>query len=531
MKTVVISILGTTMDRRGKGNNRWEKWRPNVSMCQHEDLLIDRLELLLDNHSQSLGDQVTEDISHVSPETTVVQHRVDFGDPWDFESVYSYLLDFARSYPFKPDREKYLIHITTGTHVAQICLYLLTESGYLPGQLIQTSPAKREDKLTGTYQIIDLDLSKYDQIASRFKKEHQEGTTFLKGGIETKNLRFNKMIEQLEKVSILSNAPILITGPTGAGKSQLAERVYNLRKQRAKLEGNLVAVNCATLRGENAMSALFGHKKGSFTGATTDRPGLLKEADRGLLFLDEIGELGLDEQAMLLRAIEDKRFMPFGSDKEVSSKFQLIAGTNKDLLQQAALGLFREDLLARIDMWTYQLPSLKERIEDLEPNIEFELEAFSTQSGYLVSFNKDARKKYLSFCKSPEATWSANFRDLNASITRMATLADGGRITVNVVQEELERLKLKWTPQHNAPKSAAETIDRALGINHSANIDYYEQVKLACLIEACQQSNSMADAGRMLFNVSRVAKKSSNDSHRVKQLLSKYDLSFEDLNQ
>lgn len=529
MKTVVISILGTTMDRRGKGNKRWDKWRPTVSMCQHEDLLIDRLELLFDNHSQSLADQVTEDISRVSPETTVSYHRVNFSDPWDFESVYSHLLDFARSYPFKPEKEKYLIHITTGTHVAQICLYLLTESGYLPGQLIQTSPAKRDADLTGTYQIIDLDLSKYDQIASRFKKEHQEGTTYLKGGIETRNLRFNKMIEQLEKVSILSNAPILITGPTGAGKSQLAERVYYLRKQRAKLEGNLVSVNCATLRGENAMSALFGHKKGAFTGATSDRPGLLKEADRGLLFLDEVGELGLDEQAMLLRAIEEKRFMPFGSDKEVSSHFQLIAGTNKDLLQQSAHGLFREDLLARIDMWTYQLPSLKERIEDLEPNIEFELEAFSTKSGYLVSFNKDARKKYLTFCKSPEATWSANFRDLNASITRMGTLADGGRITVDVVQEELERLKLKWTPKLNTISTPTEIIDQNLGKNRSASMDYYEQVKLACLIEACQQSNSMADAGRKLFNVSRATKKSSNDSHRVKQLLAKYNLSFEDL--
>ncbi|MCV6627879.1 MAG: RNA repair transcriptional activator RtcR family protein, partial [Cellvibrionaceae bacterium] len=226
------------------------------------------------------------------------------------ETVYATLLDFTRAYDFKPSDEQYLTHITTGTHVAQICLYLLTEAGYLPGKLLQTSPPRHNKSLVGEYQVIDLDLSKYDQIASRFQTEHREGTAYLKGGIATSNAAFNRMIEQLEQVSIRSNEPILITGPTGAGKSQLAQRVYALRKQRGKLEGRLVTVNCATLRGENAMSALFGHNKGAFTGATSDRAGLLLEAHKGLLFLDEIGELGLDEQAMLLRAIEDKRFMP-----------------------------------------------------------------------------------------------------------------------------------------------------------------------------------------------------------------------------
>ncbi|WP_076719518.1 RNA repair transcriptional activator RtcR [Motiliproteus sp. MSK22-1] len=534
MKTVVISILGTTMDRRGKGNKRWEKWRPTVSMCQHDDLIVDRLELLFDNHAQTLANQVTEDIRHVSPETEVVYRSIKFSAPWDFESVYGALLDFALSYQFNPNEERYLIHITTGTHVAQICLYLLTEAGYLPGQLLQTSPANRDSQQPGQYQVIDLDLSKYDQIASRFRKEHQEGTTYLKGGIETNNMKFNRMIEQLEQVSIRSSEPILITGPTGAGKSKLAQRVFELRKQRAKLDGQLVTVNCSTLKGENALSTLFGHKKGAFTGAITDRPGLLREANKGLLFLDEIGELGLDEQAMLLRAIEDKRFTPFGSDTEVSSEFQLIAGTNRDLITQARKGLFREDLLARIDLWTYQLPSLKERLEDLEPNIDYELEAFSNKAGFLVNFNKASRDCYLAFGLSEDALWSANFRDLNASITRMGTLADGGRITLDVVNEEIKRLKLKWCAGDHWNESAKSntakiTIESILGQGSCEKIDHYEQLSLAGLIETCQASNSMAEAGRKLFNVSRVTKKSHNDSHRVKQLLEKYAIRFDDL--
>jgi len=97
-------------------------------------------------------------------------------------------------------------------------------------------------------------------------------------------------------------------------------------------------VNCATLRGDQALSTLFGHKKGAFTGAIQDRHGLLREADKGMLFLDEVGELGSDEQAMLLRAIEEKLFFPMGSDKEVSSDFQLICGTNRDLQRDAREG-------------------------------------------------------------------------------------------------------------------------------------------------------------------------------------------------
>src|SRR5262249_21144841 len=116
-------------------------------------------------------------------------------------------------------------------------------------------------------------------------------------------------------------------GPTGAGKSQLARRIYELKVARHQIAGAFVDVNCATLRGDAAMSTLFGHRKGAFTGAVQDRPGLLRAADGGLLFLDEIGELGLDEQAMLLRAVEEKRFLPVGADKEVASDFRLIAGT------------------------------------------------------------------------------------------------------------------------------------------------------------------------------------------------------------
>ena len=104
-------------------------------------------------------------------------------------------------------------------------------------------------------------------------------------------------------MAINAKEPILLTGPTGAGKSQLARRIYELKKSRHQISGPFVEVNCATLRGDSAMSALFGHVKGAFTGALKDRPGLLRAADGGMLFLDEIGELGADEQAMRIAGL------------------------------------------------------------------------------------------------------------------------------------------------------------------------------------------------------------------------------------
>ncbi len=368
---VVFGLYGPVLDR-GEGPKRWENWRPTVSLFQHEDFLVDRLELLVEPKFEKAVQQVVADVQSVSPETDVSTRHVSFSDPWNFEEVFGTLHDLALSYPFSPEEEDYLVHITTGSHVQQICLFLLTESRHFPAKLVQTAPPKRRpSRSPGGYSVIDLNLSRYDRMADRFEAETKAHLSFLKSGIETRNQSFNQKIERIEKVANKSKAPILLMGPTGAGKSQLAKRIYELKKSRYQLQGRFVEVNCATLRGDAAMSALFGHQKGAFTGATHKRDGHLMSAHEGLLFLDEIGELGLDEQASLLRAVEEKRFFPMGSDREVSSDFQLVAGTNKDLQTEVNEGRFREDLLARINLWTFYLPPLRERPEDIEPNLDY----------------------------------------------------------------------------------------------------------------------------------------------------------------
>ncbi|WP_432219153.1 RNA repair transcriptional activator RtcR [Pseudomonas kribbensis] len=523
-RTVAIGFIGATLDRVGKGANRWNHWRPSVGLCQQPDVLIHRLELIhgTDARDVSLAERISQDIRQVSPETEVCLHPMTLRNPWDFEEVYGALHDFTTEYTFDTEREDYLVHITTGTHVAQICWFLLTEARYLPARLIQTSPARRkseDEPATGTHALIDLDLSRYDRIATRFTNKRLEGLEFLKSGIATRNAAFNRSIEQIERVAVRSKAPMLLIGPTGAGKSFLARRIYELKRGRHQMQGRFVEVNCATLRGDGAMSALFGHVKGAFTGAQNARDGLLRAADGGMLFLDEIGELGADEQAMLLKAIEEKRFFPLGSDKEVDSDFLIIAGTHRDLRSRVAEGLFREDLYARINLWTFDLPGLAGRREDIEPNIDFELERHAREHGQLVRFNLEARRRYLAFASSREAAWLGNFRELSASITRMATLADSGRIDEVQVQEEIDRLRYAW-----GLKQPGGMTDDLPG--DAEGMDLFDRLQLKAVLAVCRESESLSDAGRRLFGVSRQAKAQPNDADRLRKYLGRFGIEW-----
>jgi len=521
--TTVISFLGSTLDASKFGPSRWMKWRPSVGLCMHEDLRVDRFVMIHGSLHSRLAEYVSDDIAAVSPETLVERHVIDFADAWDFEEVYGKLLDFARSQQFDPDTEDYLIHITTGTHVAQICLFLLTEAHYLPGRLLQTQPRRGAPDAAGTWSVIDLDLSRYDSIATRFASEAAASTSYLKSGIETQSTAFNAMIDEIEQVASRTSAPILLMGPTGAGKSQLARRIYELKKLKRQVSGAFVEVNCATLRGDNAMSALFGHRKGAFTGAAADRPGLLRTADGGMLFLDEIGELGLDEQAMILRAIEDKRFLPMGSDTETGSDFQLIAGTNRDLARCAAEGAFREDLYARLNLWTFTLPCLADRREDIAPNLEYELDRHAEREGERVTFNKEARARYLAFALSSEARWPGNFRDLAASVTRMATFSPKGRIDSTVVETEIARLRRLW----GAIAKPGDGLEKLLNAEELAAIDPFDRVQLANVIETCRASRSLSDAGRKLFAASRTKRASTNDADRLRKYLARFAVDWD----
>lgn len=513
MRNVVIGFLGTQLDM-GKRRD----WRPSVQLCAHPGFQVDRLELLYHQRHLRLAVEVTEAIRKISPETEVRLVELDLTDPWDFQEVYAKLYDFAAAYGFDEDRERYHIHLTTGTHVAQICWFLLTESRHLPARLIQTGPPGTGDGPAGKLDVIDLDLARYNALQRRFDASGRDHAALLLGGVETSLPALQRMVARLELVAATTDAPIFLLGEPGTGKSTLAARLHELKLVRRRVKGRLVQVNCATL-GDGAMVALFGQRR---VGIGNDRPGFLREAEGGVLFLDQIDALPMAAQAAVLQALETGRYCPVGSEAEVSVRLHLIASVSEDPGALVRSGRMRPDLSARLSQWQFPLPPLRDRRGDIRAHL-LHLMADSERSlGRQTGFNTDALERYLRFATDAATPWPGNLRDLNASVSRMATLAERGRVTLAMVVEEITLLTAQWSDAQADPDSAllAEVL------RDPTALDLFDRVQLAAVIRICRQSPSLSAAGRTLFAASRTEKSSANDADRLRKYLGRFGLDW-----
>ena len=372
-----------------------------------------------------------------------------------------------------------------------------------------------------------IDLSVYRDIAYECQQQTSFGDNVLLGGVQSKNPEMLTIIREMENAVANSRGPLLLYGPTGSGKTRIAQRMAKLLKEKGYAQGPFVEVNCATLNTELAASQLFGHIKGAFTGAITNYKGLLASANSGILFLDEISLLNMQCQGMLLRAIEDGSWFPVGSDAPVYGSFFLICASNVDLITESKQGRFREDLLARISMWEYSLPSLNERSDDLEAYLDYELKNISTNICTLVLMHKEAKKIYLDFALNPQSVWRYNLRDLHASVQRMAAHSTDGRITIEIVNREVQYLKSNWRRWQNTNAESFELSQRLVDKELYSGLDYFELLQLEAVLRECKKHKTLAEAGRALFNKSRQAKSIQNDSHRLRLYLKKYHITWQ----
>jgi two-component system nitrogen regulation response regulator NtrX len=212
-------------------------------------------------------------------------------------------------------------------------------------------------------------------------------------------------------------ARVLVTGETGSGKELVARALHDASPRRAR---PFVELNCAAIPGELIESELFGHMKGSFTGAIADRAGKFEQADGGTLFLDEVGDMSLAAQAKLLRVLQEGVVTRIGGAKSVQVDVRVLAATNKDLRLEIEEGRFREDLLYRLNVVEIRVPALRERLEDVPKLVEYFAEAIAASAGVpLRRFGDDALERLM------RRPWPGNVRELRNAVERLLILASG----------------------------------------------------------------------------------------------------------
>jgi DNA-binding NtrC family response regulator len=273
------------------------------------------------------------------------------------------------------------------------------------------------EKLTEHQRLLEENIALQHKLEERYRFEN----------IIAKSPRMQQVIEVI-KVVAKSHATVLITGETGTGKELVAQAIHSQSHRRGK---PFIAISCAALPESLLESELFGHEKGSFTGAYAQKKGKFEVANRGTLFLDEIGEMSTNIQVHLLRVLEEKEFTRVGGNEPIKVDVRVISATNRDMKQALAKGQFREDLYYRLNVVNIELPPLRERKEDIILLARHFLKKFALENDKEVSgFSAEATDFLLKY------DWPGNVREMENAIERAIILAQNPVIEVSDLSQQ-----------------------------------------------------------------------------------------------
>ena len=292
-----------------------------------------------------------------------------------------------------------------------------------------------------------------------------------------KSPKMQELFTLIQKVA-QSNSTVLITGESGCGKELVAAALHNLSPRKHK---NFVTINCATFPEGLLESELFGHVKGSFTGALYNKEGLFELADRGSIFLDEIGEMPLSLQSKLLRVLENGTFRRVGGLNDITVDVRVISATNKDISEVVASGGFREDLFYRLNVVPVNIPPLRERPDDIPLLLDHFLNKFSANA---KRFSPEALRMLMSY------SWKGNVRELENIVERTVLLTDGEIIRSEDLPEEISRA---GDAGKHLPEIGEEGIDFE---------SIMEQIEKDYLMKALDKSQGVKTAAARLLNLS-----------------------------
>jgi len=289
--------------------------------------------------------------------------------------------------------------------------------------------------------------------------------------------------EMISRVS-RSQAPVHIFGESGTGKELVARMIH---ESGARRDGPFIAVNCGAIPTELMESELFGHKRGSFTGAVADKKGLVQTAEGGTLFLDEVADLPLHMQVKLLRVVQEKTVRPIGESREETVDVRILSATHKNLGELVAQGLFREDLFYRINVIELRVPGLRERPEDIPDIAQAILERLGRRSGLQSPTLADDAIELLQSYPFP-----GNVRELENVLERALTLCVSGVITA-------EHIKLRTTPRPSAP---APLPAAATAAGNAALGEHLEGIERDAIVKALEKTRYNKTAAAKLLGMS-----------------------------
>ncbi|GAB63709.1 two-component response regulator [Candidatus Jettenia caeni] len=315
-----------------------------------------------------------------------------------------------------------------------------------------TKPFKRDELIIIIEKI--LQMQRLEGEVDRLRSELGEKYTF--GNIVGESVKMRKIYEIISNVSN-TEANILIQGETGTGKELVARAIhYNSTRKNYPF----VKVDCAALSETLLESELFGHEKGSFTGATKDRIGRFRTADRGTIFLDEIGNIPMTVQAKLLRVLQDSEFEAVGSDQPVKVDVRIVAATNADLEDRVEKGLFRRDLFYRLNVIRIFLPSLRERMDDIPMLVSHFLSIHNTKNRKTVEgISREALGKLMSYA------WPGNIRELENVIERAVILCKGKMIEPVDIPLYQEKTSFKQDLSGKSLQILMDQVERQIIVN------------------------------------------------------------------
>jgi DNA-binding NtrC family response regulator len=451
MKNILVSWIGQTDLNAASGETKAGEGPIGQALSK---LRIDLAEInLLCNYPKDKADKYLKWVKKRTG-VKIKSHAVTLDAPTNFNEIYVAVIEIVERIlqTLGRDETQLIFHLSPGTPAMAAVFVLLSKTRF-PALLIQTSIFKGLEWVS-----IPLDLSA-DYLNDVLRPTDDRAETLSEGAspeaaefgdIQRTSKSVMNAVVKLATRAAPHRVPVLIEGESGTGKEMLARAIHNASLRKAKA---FIPVNCGAMSPNLVESELFGHTKGAFSGANAVRKGHFIEANGGTLFLDEIGELPLEMQVKLLRAIQEGEVTHVGSSLPVKVDVRIIAATNRTLTKEVAEGRFREDLFYRLAVMVLRVPPLRERMGDLDRLIDGLFAQLSTDG----SFESGAELKQL----SPDArallhghNWPGNVRELRNTLLRSMIWATG-----KVIKPEDVRMAI----MKNVDRSDFNVLDRPLG--------------------------------------------------------------------